>query len=61
MNTTQQATCTCNTCPGASCACGCQQPPAQIASACGPQCQCGAQCQCAAQFRCDAGASCVQS
>lgn len=59
MNETQQSTlCTCTTCPGASCACGCQEVAAQAiaqaivrtaaqgACACGPQCQCGPGCTC---------------
>jgi hypothetical protein len=55
MNTPQQSACTCNTCPGTGCTCGCQQAAAQAACACGPQCPCGPQC------RCSAGASGAQS
>ncbi len=51
MNTAIQTECTCNTCPGAGCACGCQDSQLlqgrQKACACGPQCQCGSQCTCA--------------
>ena len=61
MNTTQQSTCSCTTCPGTGCTCGCQQAAAQTARACAPQCQCGAQCQCGSQCQCGAGASCAQS
>ena len=55
MNTTQQSACSCNTCPGTGCTCGCQQAAAQTAGACSPQCLCGTQCQCGS------GASCAQS
>jgi hypothetical protein len=61
MNTTQQTTCGCNTCPGTGCNCGCQQAAAQTAGTCGPLCQCGAQCNCGSQCQCGAGASCAQS
>jgi hypothetical protein len=55
MNDTKQTSpCTCTTCPGASCTCGCQTFPTQVAAqaatqaacACGPQCQCGQGCTC---------------
>lgn len=57
MNTPQQpipSSCTCESCPGPACACGCQQAVSQatnpVASqavcACGPQCACGAGCTC---------------
>ena len=50
-DTTQRSPCTCKTCPGATCSCGCQTVPSQAATqatrACGPQCQCGQGCTCA--------------
>jgi hypothetical protein len=47
MNTATQPECKCTACPGASCACGCQEQAARKACGCGPQCQCGPQCACA--------------
>jgi hypothetical protein len=52
MSDTKQPTpCTCKTCPGTSCTCGCQkdapQAATQAARACGPQCTCGQGCTCA--------------
>jgi hypothetical protein len=50
MNDMKQPTpCTCTTCPGTPCACGCQeakQAATQAPCACGPQCQCGQGCDC---------------
>lgn len=46
----QSIPCTCQTCPGMSCTCGCQKASAQAANeaacACGPLCQCGQACNC---------------
>lgn len=47
MNDTKQPTpCTCKSCPGTSCTCGCQRNTTQATCACGPQCQCGPGCTC---------------
>lgn len=46
MNDTNQKSCNCANCPGATCTCGCQAPAAQAACACGPQCKCGPACAC---------------
>ena len=56
MNDTQQSTpCTCTTCPGATCGCGCQNVASQVAAEAATQaavrlrrqCQCGPSCSCA--------------
>ena len=47
MNDAEKITCGCESCPGASCGCGCQSAVAQDACACGPQCGCGSACKCA--------------
>jgi hypothetical protein len=47
---TQPNTCTCDTCPGSSCTCGCQHTGTAPSSACtcGPACACGPTCGCQA-------------
>ena len=39
--------CTCPTCPGSGCTCGCQGAAEKTPCACGPNCACGDACQCA--------------
>src|SRR5882724_6622182 len=46
MNDVKQAACTCGTCNGSTCACGCQQPAQQAVCACGAQCKCEPVCVC---------------
>jgi hypothetical protein len=46
----QSITCTCATCPGSSCTCGCQN----IATAPRPGCKCGAACACGPSCSCQA-------
>ncbi len=51
---TNPTPCTCSTCPGTGCTCGCQPAATQTTQAvppaacpCGPQCACGPACSCA--------------
>ena len=49
MNDTKTTeACSCVTCPGANCACGCQAniEAEQKPCACGPDCKCGPSCTC---------------
>lgn len=52
--TTQSNACTCETCTGAPCTCGCQHPDAPTTSSpdCGEACTCGPTCACGDTCRC---------
>jgi hypothetical protein len=47
-NTANSNTCTCKTCVGAQCTCGCQKSVAnrRPGCGCGDACTCGAECSC---------------
>ncbi|MGZ5252561.1 MAG: hypothetical protein ACXWCE_20260 [Caldimonas sp.] len=51
----QPVPCSCAVCQGKTCTCGCQQPAARSACACGPQCACGTQCACGQACACARG------
>ena len=42
-----ESRCACDNCTGSDCTCGCQEPRAEAACACGPTCACGVDCNCA--------------
>jgi len=44
MNEAEMNACGCNTCPGSSCNCGCQNSVVQETCACGSQCDCQGTC-----------------
>lgn len=46
--TTQSNACTCDTCVGTQCTCGCQNQPAApaLSCQCGEACNCGEACTC---------------
>ena len=46
--------CTCASCAGATCTCGCQE----LVNDATPKCQCGDACTCGADCACVAGAKC---
>ena len=47
MNESIENICTCTTCPGTACDCGCQSVAQKNVCACGTQCSCGDACACA--------------
>ena len=56
MNTASKVSnvCTCASCAGATCTCGCQA----LVSDATPKCQCGDACKCGADCACVVGAKC---
>ncbi|MEO8307681.1 MAG: hypothetical protein ABI616_06530 [Pseudomonadota bacterium] len=47
MNESNESLCTCNSCPGTQCGCGCQGGAQKNGCSCGAQCNCGDACGCA--------------
>ena len=55
--TTQSNACGCETCVGAQCTCGCQNPAAVPTASCqcGEACSCGGTCNCGESCSCNGG------
>jgi hypothetical protein len=47
MNESIETLCTCTSCPGSACDCGCQDVVQKNGCSCGSQCSCGDACACA--------------